>query len=56
MPYALKTVGAKTLLYVMAAEPEYGPALRARFSPLFTGIGPVEAALALGATLLRRIP
>ncbi|MEM9604455.1 MAG: 5'-methylthioadenosine/S-adenosylhomocysteine nucleosidase [Pseudomonadota bacterium] len=53
MPYALKTVGAKTLLYVMAAEPEYGPALRARFSPLFTGIGPVEAALALGAALAR---
>ena len=35
----------------MAAEPEYGPDLRARFTPLMTGVGPVEAALVLAAFL-----
>jgi adenosylhomocysteine nucleosidase len=28
----------------MAAEPEYGEHLKARFEPLITGVGPVEAA------------
>lgn len=32
----------RTILFVMAAEAEYGPALRARFTPLMTGVGPVE--------------
>ncbi len=45
---------SSSILYVMAAEPEYGPHLRRRFQPLFTGIGPVEAAIALGAELARR--
>lgn len=36
-----------TVLYVMAAEAEYGPHLRARIEPLMTGIGPVEAAIAV---------
>ncbi|KKB83727.1 5'-methylthioadenosine nucleosidase [Devosia limi DSM 17137] len=36
-----------SILYVMAAEAEYGPHLRARIQPLMTGIGPVEAAVAL---------
>lgn len=46
-----------TILYVMAAQAEYGPHLRARIDPLMTGVGPVEAAvavtraLALAATL-----
>ena len=40
-------------LFVMAAEAEYGPALQARFTPLMTGIGPIEAALAMGITLAR---
>lgn len=35
----------------MAAEPEYGPALRARIRPLMTGVGPIEAALATGLRL-----
>lgn len=39
------------VLFVMAAEPEYGPHLRARITPLMTGIGPVEAAIALTARL-----
>lgn len=44
----------RDILFVMAARAEYGPALRARIAPLMTGIGPVEAALALGAELTRR--
>ena len=44
-------VGDRKVLYVMAAEPEYGPHLRARFEPLITGVGPVEAAGAVAAGL-----
>lgn len=40
-------------LYVMAAEPEYGPELRKRIAPLMTGIGPVEATLMLTQELMR---
>lgn len=40
-----------TILYVMAAPPEYGPHLRARITPLMTGIGPVEAAVAVTRAL-----
>lgn len=39
------------VLFVMAAEAEYGPALRARIDPLITGIGPVEGAVQLTAAL-----
>ena len=39
------------VLFVMAAEAEYGPALRARITPLITGVGPVEGAVALTAAL-----
>jgi len=46
-------MAGKSVLFVMAAQAEYGPHLRARFNPLMTGVGPVEAAmtsaLALGA-------
>lgn len=49
----LTALGSKRALYVMAAEPEYGPHLRARFAPLITGIGPVEAALHVGVALAR---
>lgn len=49
----LKLVGDRRLLYVMAAEQEYGPHLKARFEPLFTGVGPVEAASAVAAGLSR---
>ncbi|QOV94023.1 5'-methylthioadenosine/S-adenosylhomocysteine nucleosidase [Novosphingobium sp. ES2-1] len=49
----LTQLGAKRALFVMAAEPEYGPHLRARFVPLITGIGPVEAALHAGIALAR---
>lgn len=39
------TVGAYRLLFVMAVDAEYGAALQARFTPLMTGVGPVEAAI-----------
>lgn len=42
-----------TILYVMAAEAEYGPHLRARINPLMTGVGPVEAAVAVTRALSR---
>ena len=44
-------VAGRKVLFAMAAEAEYGPHLRARFTPLMTGIGPVEAAVHLTATL-----
>jgi adenosylhomocysteine nucleosidase len=40
-----------SILYVMAADPEYGPHLRARIEPLMTGVGPVEAAIAVTRAL-----
>ena len=51
MSGTVKTVGDRRVLYVMAAEPEYGPHLKARFEPLITGVGPVEAASAVAAGL-----
>ena len=39
------------ILYAMAAEAEYGSCLRSRISPLFIGVGPVEAAIALTRAL-----
>lgn len=47
----LLEVAGRKLLFVMAAKPEYGPALRSRFSPLMTGVGPVEAAVATARAL-----
>lgn len=44
-------IGGRRVLFVMAVEAEYGPHLRARFAPLMTGVGPVEAALATGMAL-----
>lgn len=49
--YALSNFGPLTALCVMAAEAEYGPALRARIQPLITGVGPVEAAVSTAAAL-----
>lgn len=50
---AVDLVAGRPLLFVMAAPEEYGPALRARITPLMTGIGPVEAAVAVTAALTR---
>ncbi len=51
MTFELKSVAGKSILFVMAAEAEYGPFLRSRFEPLMTGVGPVEAAVVLTRTL-----
>lgn len=49
----VETIGGRSVLFVMAAEPEYGAQLRRLFSPLMTGVGPVEAGVRLGAELAR---
>ena len=49
--WSLDSFGPITALCVMAAEAEYGPALRARIKPLITGVGPVEAAVATTSVL-----
>lgn len=46
-----KAVGDKTVLYVMAVDAEYGEHLRAKITPLMTGVGPVEAAVVLTRAL-----
>lgn len=51
MSFEIKTIAGKRILYVMAAEPEYGPHLQVRIKPLMTGVGPVEAAVVLASTL-----
>lgn len=47
----LERWGTLAILPVMAAPAEYGRHLRARIDPLMTGIGPVEAAIALSRAL-----
>lgn len=44
-------VAGRQVLFVMAASPEYGDHLKARFTPLMTGVGPVEAGVVLSAAL-----
>lgn len=44
-------IAGRAVLFVMAAEAEYGPHLRRLFTPVMTGVGPVEAAVVLAATL-----
>jgi adenosylhomocysteine nucleosidase len=39
----------RRVFYVMAVDAEYGPHLKDRFTPLMTGVGPVEAAVVLSA-------
>ncbi|MCP1471610.1 adenosylhomocysteine nucleosidase [Sphingobium sp. OAS761] len=46
-----ETIAGRRVLFLMAADAEYGPHLRQRFTPLMTGVGPVEAALTAGAAL-----
>lgn len=40
---SLTPLGPASVLFLMAADAEYGPHLRQRFAPVFTGVGPVEA-------------
>ena len=49
----LQQISGKSILFAMAAEAEYGEHLRRRFTPLITGVGPVEAAVQLAAVLGR---
>jgi adenosylhomocysteine nucleosidase len=53
MKFELKRVSGKSILFVMAAEAEYGPFLRSRIDPLMTGVGPVEAAIAMTRALVQ---
>ena len=48
---ALTRMAGLHILFVMADKAEYGPHLQQRFTPLMTGIGPVEAAVRLTAAL-----
>ncbi|MFI0396265.1 5'-methylthioadenosine/S-adenosylhomocysteine nucleosidase [Paracoccus jiaweipingae] len=49
----LTPVAGLPVLFVMALDHEYGPALRSRITPLMTGVGPVEAAVVLSDALAR---
>lgn len=53
MIYEMKPIAGKNVLFVMAADAEYGVFLRTRISPLMTGVGPVEAAVVLTRELAR---
>ena len=50
---ATRRPGIADILYVMATELEFGPELRNRITPLVTGVGPVEAAMAVTERLTR---
>ena len=52
-PSELRRVGDRSILFVMAVDAEYGPALKARIKPLMTGVGPVEAAVVLSHALTK---
>jgi len=45
---------AADVLYVMATEQEYGPALRRRIDPVIVGVGPIEAAIGMTIALQTR--
>ncbi len=47
------SISGRKLLFVMAAEAEYGQHLRQRFIPLLTGVGPVESAISLSGFLAK---
>lgn len=42
------------ILFLMAAEPEYGPHLRRRIEPVMVGVGPIEAAIGAALALQAR--
>lgn len=47
----LTRLAGRNVLFVMAADAEYGKHLQLRFEPLMTGVGPVEAGVVMGAAL-----
>jgi adenosylhomocysteine nucleosidase len=44
-------IAGRRIAFAMAAQAEYGEHLQQRFAPLITGVGPVEAAVAVSAML-----
>ena len=52
-PPCCEVIAGKRVLFIMAIEDEYGPHLRSRFTPLMTGVGPVEAAISTSLALQR---
>ena len=52
----LKSVAGKHLLFLMAAEPEFGAELKSRFTPVWTGVGPVEATLVAAFSITEHRP
>lgn len=51
----VETIAGRRVLFVMATEAEYGPALRARIRMFNCGVGPVEAGVST-ATVLATTP
>ncbi|TPJ79213.1 5'-methylthioadenosine/S-adenosylhomocysteine nucleosidase [Mesorhizobium sp. B2-6-2] len=51
MTVEVSRLSQKSVLFIMAVEAEYGPHLKNLFTPLMTGVGPVEAGVRLGAEL-----
>lgn len=51
--YPTVAISGSRVLFVMAAASEYGPHLAQRFTPLMTGVGPVEAAVVVSTALTR---
>lgn len=47
----VETIAGRRVLFAMAVDAEYGPALKARFTPLMTGVGPIEAAVSVTQAL-----
>jgi adenosylhomocysteine nucleosidase len=48
----LALLAGKRVLFAMAADAEHGPHLKAIFTPLMTGVGPVEAGISLTRALM----
>ncbi len=46
--------GSDDVLFVMATEQEFGPALRRRIAPVIVGVGPIEAAIGTTLALAER--
>jgi adenosylhomocysteine nucleosidase len=51
MSVTLAEIHQTRVLFLMAVQAEYGPHLRARFTPALTGVGPVEGAVQTTAML-----
>lgn len=49
--FEVQNIAGTQVLYVMAADAEYGAQLKQRIKPLMCGIGPVESAIVLTKTL-----